>query len=106
MENVKVTDVPAGATLVDVREENEWVAGHAPQARHLPASELLARYGEIDPDETTYLICRSGGRSSQAAQWLAGNGYSVVNVTGGMGAWLEAGLPMVSEIDGAEPTVI
>ncbi|WP_058235795.1 rhodanese-like domain-containing protein [Devriesea agamarum] len=102
--SVDVTDIPAGALLVDVRESDEWDAGHAPNAQHLPASELLARYGELPEDGPVYLVCRSGGRSSKAAIWLNQNGYEAINVRGGMGAWAEAGLPLTSQ--GAEEPFI
>lgn len=105
IETVAVTEVPEGAALIDVREQNEWDAGHAPAAQHLPASELVARLGELPEDGDLYLVCRAGGRSFQAAQWLNANGYDAINVGGGMDAWFEAGLPVVAEGD-AEPRII
>ena len=64
--------VPAGAYLLDVREYEEWDAGHAPGAVHIPLGELGARYTELDRDQTLYVICRSGHRSAHAAHALAG----------------------------------
>lgn len=104
-ETVDVTEIPEGAQLIDVREQNEWDAGHAPGAQHLPASELVARLGDLPGDGDLYLICRSGGRSAQASQWLNHNGYDAINVRGGMDAWFEAGLPMESDGDG-DPFVL
>ena len=101
---VSVTEIPADATLLDVREQDEWDAGHAARATHLPLTELMARYGEIDPDDQVYVVCRSGGRSARATQWLNDNGFDAVNVAGGMGAWLDAGLPLTGATD--DPTVI
>jgi rhodanese-related sulfurtransferase len=103
-ETVEVNEVPAGAEVLDVREDYEWNEGHAAGARHIPMSEIPLRLGELDPDEDTYVICRTGGRSAQVAAFLVGQGYTAFNVAGGSGAWLEAGLPMESE-NGQEPTV-
>lgn len=96
-------DVPPDAVLLDVREDGEWVAGHAPQALHIPLGSVTSRLGEL-PEDDLYVVCRSGGRSAQAVAWLNRNGYDATNVAGGMGAWQEAGLPMVSET-GEEPFV-
>ncbi|THJ65123.1 rhodanese-like domain-containing protein [Arthrobacter echini] len=104
-ESVPVTAVPEGARILDVREDYEWEAGHIDGALHIPLDELPARVEELDPDETLHVICRTGGRSQRATQWLEGHGYTAINVNGGMGAWLDEGRPMVSESDG-EPTVL
>ncbi|KNC18713.1 sulfurtransferase [Arthrobacter sp. RIT-PI-e] len=105
IQNVPVTAVPENARILDVREDYEWEAGHVDGAVHIPLDELPARLEELDPEQDLHVICRSGGRSLRAAQWLEGNGYSAVNVAGGTGAWLEAGRPLVSET-GSEPTVL
>lgn len=101
---VPVTEIPAGAALVDVREQDEWDAGHAERAQHLPLTELMSRYGEIPVDEPVYVVCRSGGRSARATVWLNQNGFEAVNVAGGMGAWLDAGLPITADQD--EPRIM
>ena len=98
------TDLPAGAFLLDVREDDEWAAGHAPDAVHVRLGELGARVGELPGDREVYVICRSGNRSGYAAQALAAGGLSTVNVADGMTGWAVAGRPMVSE-DGSEPHV-
>ncbi|GAA1499280.1 rhodanese-like domain-containing protein [Paeniglutamicibacter kerguelensis] len=103
-ETVSVDQVPAGALVLDVREDYEWVEGHAAGAVHIPLGELPVRFEELDPDTDTYVICRTGGRSAQAAAWLVSQGYTALLVAGGMGDWLEAGLPLRSE-NGQEPTV-
>ncbi|MHC6175036.1 rhodanese-like domain-containing protein [Glutamicibacter sp. X7] len=103
-ETVSVTQVPNGALILDVREDFEWEAGHATGAKHIPLTQLPERVTELDPDTDTYVICRTGGRSAQAAAWLTGLGYTAFNVAGGSDSWLEAGLPMESE-NGQEPTV-
>lgn len=102
---VPARDVPADAVLLDVREDDEWAAGHAPGAQHLPVTQLMARYGEVPLDTEVHVVCRTGGRSAKAAAWLAGQGYEVKNVAGGMDAWYEAGRPMESDT-GEEPRVL
>jgi rhodanese-related sulfurtransferase len=91
---VAATEVPAGAYLLDVREHEEWDAGHAPGAVHIPLGELGARYTELDQDKPLFVICRSGGRSVHAAQALAGAGWDASNVADGMVGWQASGLPM------------
>lgn len=103
---VDIAALPADGYLLDVREHDEWEAGHAPDAVHLPLSELLARAEEVPADRDVYVICRSGNRSEQAASFLNGRlGRTAVNVAGGMLAWQAAGRPMVSE-DGSQPAVV
>jgi len=101
---VMSADLPAGVFLLDVREDDEWAAGHAPDAVHVPLGELSARVGELPGDREVYVICRSGRRSAYAAQALAGGGLNAINVADGMTGWAVAGRPMISE-DGAEPYV-
>ena len=97
---VDVASLPAGAYLIDVRESDEWQAGHAPEAVHLPLSELVGRMEEVPADRDVYVICKVGGRSEQAVRYLNQSGRTTVNVAGGMLAWHAAGKPMVSEGDG------
>ncbi len=85
-----------GAILLDVREDSEWQAGHAPKARHIPLSRLPARLRDLPPGRTVVTVCRSGARSARAAALLAREGREVVNLTGGMHAWARAGLPVVA----------
>jgi rhodanese-related sulfurtransferase len=98
--SVMSTDVPAGVYLLDVREDDEWVAGHAPDAVHIPVRTLGERASEIPQDREIYVICRAGSRSAYAAQALAGAGWKTVNVADGMAGWAVAGRPMVSETGG------
>ena len=101
-----VISLPEGGFLLDVREDDEWAAGHAPTARHLPMSEFVARKDELGtPEGPVYVICRAGGRSAQVAQYLIQNGVEAVNVTGGMQAWEAAGKPVVTD-SGAAGAVI
>lgn len=94
------------AVFVDVREQDEWDAGHAPNAVHIPLGEVPARLSDLpEVDGTLPIMCKAGGRSARAVAWLAAQGYDVVNVDGGMKAWEQAGKPMVSE-GGDAPQVI
>lgn len=88
---------PPGAVLLDVREPDEWAAGHAPEARHLPLGRLAAEYQDLPRDAPVLCLCRSGGRSQQAAAALRNAGYDARNVAGGMQAWLADGLPVVDD---------
>ena len=90
----------AGALLVDVREQDEWDAGHAPDALHLPLGDLGERRGELSGRGRIVLICRSGARSELAASLLASAGISAENLSGGMQAWAREGQPL-EPADGA-----
>ena len=97
---VEVEHLPADGYLLDVREPDEWAAGHAPHAVHLPMSELMARLDEVPADREIYVICKVGGRSAQVVGYLNGQGRETVNVAGGMLAWAAAGKPLVAQGDG------
>ena len=92
---VDAASVPAEGALIDVREQDEWEAGHAEGALHIPMGQVVARIAEL-PDERLYVVCRVGGRSAQVVQYLVAQGLEAVNVDGGMYAWEAAGRPMVS----------
>jgi rhodanese-related sulfurtransferase len=96
---VQVSDVADDAVILDVREQDEWDAGHAPEAVHIPLSELPARLDDLpDTDEATLtVVCRGGGRSSRAVAWLNQQGFDVANLVGGMKAWEGAGKQLVSD---------
>ena len=96
-------DLPAGVFLLDVREDDEWTAGHAPDAVHVRLGELGARADELPGDREVYVICRSApGRPTRPRRWPVG-GLNTINVADGMTGWAVAGRPMISE-DGSEPT--
>jgi rhodanese-related sulfurtransferase len=95
----------AGAVLLDVREQEEWDAGHAPAASHIPMREVPARLGEIPSDRRVLTICRVGARSRAVAETLIGAGYDAFNVAGGMRAWAAADLP-VEATGGASGEVV
>ena len=101
---VMSANVPDGVYLLDVREDDEWAAGHVPDAVHVRLSELNEHSDEIPRDREVYVICRSGARSAYATQALSGAGWKAINVSDGMTGWAVAGRPMVSET-GAEPFV-
>ncbi|MFE7015945.1 rhodanese-like domain-containing protein [Streptomyces sp. NPDC057651] len=95
------------AVLLDVREADEYQAGHAPGAQRVPLSRLAAGADVLGSQDrrSLVLICRSGNRSQQAARLLAARGVASVDVTGGMRAWAEQGLP-VQDAHGQAGTVI
>lgn len=101
---VPAAGVPDEAWLLDVREDDEWAAGHAPDATHIPLGQLGARTAEIPADLKIYVICRSGGRSARATQALNGAGWQAINVAGGMQDWAAAGRSMITD-SGTEPFV-
>lgn len=104
--SVSVTDLPDDCVVIDVREMDEWVAGHAPGAIHLPLGDLPGRLDELPATDTSLaVVCRSGGRSSRAVQWLVMQGFDVCNVEGGMRAWSEAGKPLVNH-DDEDPRIV
>lgn len=93
-----VTEIADDTYLLDVREDDEWAAGHAPGAHHLPMMELPARMAEVPTDVDVAVICRSGGRSAQVVAYLMNNGWDQVrNVDGGMRQWAAAGRPVTTD---------
>ena len=89
--------VEGGAVLLDVREPGEWIAGHAPEAVHVPLGALQHQARELPLDGRIVVVCRSGARSAAAARWLNASGFDAVNLAGGMEAWAAAGLPVVDD---------
>ncbi|QNP75862.1 rhodanese-like domain-containing protein [Streptomyces roseirectus] len=99
MPTVEVADLKDGDFLLDVREDDEWQAGHAAGALHIPMSDFVARYGELTEaapqDARVNVICRSGGRSAQVTAYLVQQGIDAVNVIGGMQLWEASGKPVI-----------
>jgi len=89
--------VEEGAFLLDVREPDEWDAGHAPAAVHVPMKEVQGRQGELPKDRRIVTVCRSGGRSAAVTEALNAWGFDAVNLAGGLNAWDAAGLPVVTD---------
>jgi rhodanese-related sulfurtransferase len=83
--------IAQGAHVVDVREQDEFDAGHVPNAHLIPLNTVPDRMSEIPEGETVWLICQGGRRSMQAANYLEAQGYDVVSVAGGTGSWIGAG---------------
>jgi rhodanese-related sulfurtransferase len=84
--------------LLDVRDDDEWQAGHADGAHHVPMMELLARLDEVPADRDVVVVCKVGARSAQVTAYLVAQGWDRVrNLDGGMLAWVGAGRPLVSE---------
>jgi len=86
-----------GALLLDVREDNEWSLGHAPEARHIALAEVPDHLEELDRNRRIVCVCRSGGRSARAGEFLLEQGFDVVNLDGGMTAWAQQAGPLVAE---------
>src|SRR5690606_28706940 len=82
-----------GVPLIDVRERDEYAAGHVPGAINLPLSELGDRLEEL-PGEAFDVICQAGGRSARAVQAPGAGGYDATNVEGGTGEWIAQGHPV------------
>jgi rhodanese-related sulfurtransferase len=95
---VTAAQIAPDAYLLDVRELDEWDAGHAPDAHHLPMMEIPARMAEVPTDTDVVVVCRSGARSGQVVSYLIGNGWdNVRNLDGGMQSWAATGRDVVSE---------
>ena len=101
---VEAAAVPADGFLLDVREDDEWAAGHVEGALHIPMGQVVARFGELTESagegHRVHVMCRVGGRSAQVTQYLIAQGLDAVNVDGGMLAWEAAGRPMVGGREG------
>ncbi len=81
----------SGARLIDVRELDEYEAGHVPGAILVPLGSVPEALEQFAPDATTYVICRSGARSYRACEFLVDQGLDAVNVEGGTMAWIISG---------------
>ena len=90
-----LAELGESASIVDVREPAEWDAGHIGHARLVPLASVPDRAEQFDGDPT-YVVCRSGGRSGQACEFLTAQGRNVVNVAGGMLAWAAAGFDVAT----------
>lgn len=96
---VEVTELEAlvagGASLIDVREVDEYLAAHVPGAVNIPLSEFADRVDEL-PEGDLLMICHLGGRSMKAAEFLGQSGRAASNVVGGTSAWIDAGFDTVA----------
>jgi rhodanese-related sulfurtransferase len=85
-----------GATVLDVRNPDEYAAGHVAGAVLIPLGELAARQNEIPEGDPLYVICAVGGRSLTATRALVEAGYQAVSVAGGTNGWVERGGAVVT----------
>jgi len=86
-----------------VREDDEWAAGHAPAAVHVPLGVLDP--SAFSPEQPLVIVCRSGARSGRAVTALSAAGRTAHNLAGGMKAWKASGLNVIRD-DGAPGAVI
>jgi rhodanese-related sulfurtransferase len=93
--------VAAGARIIDVREPDEYADGHVPGADLIPLGTVASNLDRFSADGTTFVICKSGGRSMRACELASSQGYDVVNVTGGTSAWILSGRETIT---GDSPT--
>jgi rhodanese-related sulfurtransferase len=91
--------------VLDVREPEEWDAGHVEGSMHIPLMQLPARLAEVPRDRPLIAVCRVGARSASATMFLERYGYQVANLDGGLEAWAADGLPLVAG-DGQPGVVI
>lgn len=80
-------------TVIDVRNPDEYAAGHIPGAHLIPLPELGDRLAEVPTDRLVHVVCQSGGRSAQGAELLTEAGIDAVSVDGGTRGWTASGRP-------------
>jgi rhodanese-related sulfurtransferase len=102
---VSAQTVPDEAVLLDVRESDEWVAGHVDGSVHVPMNEVPSALNRLDRGDDIVVVCKVGARSARVAAWLNQQGFRASNLEGGLIAWAGAGRPLVSE-SGAPPQVV
>ena len=88
-----------GASVLDVRNPDEYSSAHVPGAVLIPLPELAARLDEIPDADRLYVICAVGGRSLTATKALVQAGYPAVSVAGGTNGWIERGEPVATGDD-------
>ena len=88
-----------GVVVIDVREADEYDSGHVPGALFVPLSELEQRVDEVPSGEPVLVICKSGGRSMRARNYLAPLGRDVTNIAGGTMAWIDSGRDVVTGME-------
>ena len=95
-----------GSLVLDVREPEEWDAGHLADSVHVPMSEVPAWLGGLGADRpaSVVVVCRSGHRSAHVTGWLRQQGVDAGNLDGGLLAWAVEHRPLVTD-DGHDPFV-
>jgi rhodanese-related sulfurtransferase len=86
----------AGAVLIDVRQPNEYEAGHVPGAVLVPLAAVPDTLEAFSSDAPTYVICKTGSRSYRACEFLEDQGLETINVEGGTMAWIISGRTTVA----------
>jgi rhodanese-related sulfurtransferase len=95
---VAAAEVAEDAILIDVREPDEWAAGHVPRSTHLPMMEIPGRTAEIPTEGDVVIVCRSGQRSANVVLYLMKQGWdNLRNLEGGLQEWVAAGRDLVTE---------
>ena len=89
--------IDSGAQIVDVRTDGEYEAGHIPGSRHIPLAEVQSEAAGLKREKALVLYCRSGDRSSMAADAFAASGWDAHSIEGGLAAWAEEGLELEPE---------
>ena len=102
---VDAEDSSVENVLLDVREADEWEAGHAARAQWIPLGELESARFRLPMNRRIVCVCRSGVRSARATESLIAWGFTAANMEGGMKAWAASGLPVVRD-DGTPGEVI
>jgi rhodanese-related sulfurtransferase len=103
--SVHVHAVDEDTVVLDVREPDEYEAGHIPDALHMPMGAVPERLPELPDDARMVVVSRSGGRSARVTGYLRQEGLDAVNLEGGMRAWVAAGRPLYST-GGTTPALI
>lgn len=86
-------DADKSVFVLDVRQPEEYRAGHIAGATLIPLDKLGQSLGKLPQNRKILCVCRSGSRSSAAVRQLTGAGYEALNLSGGMMGWQRAGLP-------------
>ncbi|HSV66271.1 MAG TPA: rhodanese-like domain-containing protein [Mycobacteriales bacterium] len=95
---VDVSAVPDDAFVLDVREPDEWAAGHVDGSLHVPMGQVQGRIADIPNDRRLVVVCRSGGRSARVTNFLRTQGYDAVNLAGGLKAWEASGRALTGAV--------
>ena len=85
-----------GATVLDVREPGEYIAGHVPGSLPAPLTQISSRIKDLDRSQPVYVICESGNRSAAMAAFLEGQGFTALSVREGVGGWSRSGRLLVA----------
>jgi rhodanese-related sulfurtransferase len=94
-----VAQLSEDTVLLDVREAEEWSAGRAVGAVHIPMSEITGRVPDLPVGDDVVVVCHVGGRSARVTAWLLRQDYACRNLAGGMVAYAAAGLPLEADGD-------